>query len=75
MGDEPDARVRALLSELCVRYGYCLSPDAQNTLLAEPPHEPDAFIDAVLPAEGRDPMLGRDFRLRGSWRVTGLKNG
>ena len=57
MGDEPDARITALLSELCVRYGYCLSPDAQNTLLAKPPPEPDAFIDAVLRAEGRDPML------------------
>jgi len=57
MGDEPDARVSALLAELCVKYGYCLPPHAQEALLAEPPEEADAFVDAVLRAEGRNPIL------------------
>ena len=59
-----DPRVGALLSELCVRYGYCLPPDAQNELLAEPPRDEGSFIEAVLRAEGRDPMLVDTSELR-----------
>jgi len=57
MGSEPDRRITALLSELCVTYGYCLPPDDQEALLTDPPLEADAFIDAVLRAEGRAPIL------------------
>jgi hypothetical protein len=33
--------------------GYCLDPDDQRAILSEPPGDPEAFIDAVLVAEGR----------------------
>jgi hypothetical protein len=54
---KPQSRVEALLDELCVRYGHCLPPDKQAILLAEPSQHPDAFVDAVLLAEGVDPGL------------------
>jgi hypothetical protein len=37
--------------------GYCLSPDDQDAILANPPADPEAFVDAVLVAEGRNPDL------------------
>jgi hypothetical protein len=46
-----------LLDELCVRYGYCLPPDEQVALAKQPPLDADAFVDAVLVAEGLDPGL------------------
>jgi len=45
----------ALLDELCVRYGYCLSTRNRDLILADPPADPSAFIDAVLVAEGLNP--------------------
>ena len=64
MRSESESRVTALLSELCVTHGYCLPPDAQQALQAAPPLEPDAFIEAVLRAEGRDPLLLDTHELR-----------
>ena len=61
MGYKPVTRVDALLGELCVKYGYCLPPDDQAALIAEPPQDVDAFVDAVLLAEGHDnPSLCND---------------
>jgi hypothetical protein len=40
-----------------VTHGYCLAPDDQDTILQHLPANPDAFLDAVLLAEGRDPRL------------------
>ena len=54
---KPASRTEAALDELCVKYGYCLPPDKAAILLAAPPDDPDAFVDAVLVAEGLDPLL------------------
>lgn len=53
----PESCAEALLYELCVGYGYCLTDDVANALLADPPDDPDSFVDAVLVAEGLDPLL------------------
>jgi hypothetical protein len=63
MGSKPATRVEALLDDLCRNYGYCLPPNEQEALMADPPDELDAFVDAVLIAEGEDPALF-DRRLR-----------
>jgi hypothetical protein len=42
---------------VCARYGYCLPPDARAGLIADPPEDVDAFVDAVVVAEGLDPTL------------------
>lgn len=57
MGSKPATRLEALLDELCAGYGYCLPPDRKADLLAQPPQDVDAFVDAVLQAEGLDPSL------------------
>ncbi len=46
-----------LLDDLCVVYGYCLESDDRNRIIAAPPATVDAFTDAVIVAEGRDPVL------------------
>ena len=51
----PDSCVEALLIDLCVGRGYCLPPNKQDELLANVPEDADAFVDAVLVAEGLDP--------------------
>ena len=55
MGTLPTSRVEALLIDLCVVYGYCLPSEAQEELLANPPDNPETFVDAVVVAEGLDP--------------------
>jgi hypothetical protein len=47
----------AALSELCIQFGYCIPPEAADAMLANPPPDADAFVDAVLVAEERDPNL------------------
>jgi hypothetical protein len=49
------AEVETLLSDLCVRYGFCLPSDEHDRLLANPPQEVGAFVDAVFIAEGLNP--------------------
>jgi hypothetical protein len=54
--------MEAALIELCVTYGYCLPPDKEAALVAQPPADLEAFVDAVLSAdgaiaEGIDPRL------------------
>jgi hypothetical protein len=49
------SQVAALLYDLCVDYGFCLPPQENERLKAEPPTEVDAFTDAVFVAEGMDP--------------------
>jgi hypothetical protein len=53
----PKVDIGHLLGELCTRLGYCLPPDEQGRLIADPPRDVDRFTDAVLRAEGRDPSL------------------
>jgi hypothetical protein len=43
--------VDRLLDDLCVRLGYCLAPETQQRILADPPRTVDAFMDAVIEAE------------------------
>ena len=47
----------AALSELCIDLGYCISPAAQEAILEEPPHDAEAFVNAVVVAEGLNPEL------------------
>lgn len=49
--------VAPLLDELCVDLGFCLPLQEYVRLQAAPPHDTDAFTDAVLKAEGLDPLL------------------
>ncbi len=53
MGHRPDSRRAALLQELCGRYGYCnqLTADALTDARSA-----DEVVDAVLIAEGLDPV-------------------
>ncbi|WP_182380136.1 hypothetical protein [Nocardioides sp. WS12] len=46
-----------LLNDLCVRLGYCLPPEDQQEIVNNPPPSVDAFTDAVIVAEGFDPVL------------------
>ena len=56
------------LDELCVRYGYCLPPDDYRRLIEDPPQDPEAFVDAVLVAEGLNPVVTETRVLRDSTR-------
>ena len=38
-------------------YGFCLPPDARHELIDNPPDDLDAFVDAIIVAEGFDPAL------------------
>ena len=53
------SRAELALSELCSRLGYCdcLYPPAKDAILLNPPPDAEAFVDAVLIAEGRDPNI------------------
>lgn len=46
-----------LLNDLCVQLGYCLPPEEQREIVANPPTSVDALTDAVIVAEGLDPVL------------------
>jgi len=58
-----------LLHELCVDLGFCLPPDDQLRLLEAPPDDVDEFTDAVMVAEGLEPIYGADLRLAVRARV------
>lgn len=49
---KPESRAEAALWELCATYGYCIGGEQADALIADPPDDPDAFLDAVLRAEG-----------------------
>lgn len=46
-----------LLDDLCTRLGYCLPPEARQRIVNDPPASVDGFTDAVIIAEGLDPVL------------------
>jgi hypothetical protein len=58
------SRAEGALGELCTKLGYCLPPDDQEAILSNPPTDADAFVNAVLIAEGRDPNLMTKQELR-----------
>lgn len=49
--------VAKLLNDLCIQLGYCLPPDDRQRIVSNPPASVDAFTDAVVKAEGFDPLL------------------
>lgn len=49
---KPKSLVEAALDELCVTYGYCISREQRDAIIADLPDEADAFLDAVLRADG-----------------------
>ena len=50
-----ERQVEFLLEELCVTYGCCVPPDAWESLVVEPPPDPEGFALAVFRAEGVEP--------------------
>jgi hypothetical protein len=48
---EPN-EVHALLSKLCIRFGFCLPPTEAEKLATSPPGNVEEFIGAVFAAEG-----------------------
>ncbi len=50
-----DHEVQALAVKLCVEFGFCLPPEAQERLAKEPPADADEFTVQVFLAEGLDP--------------------
>ncbi|MDE0855968.1 MAG: hypothetical protein OSA97_16260 [Nevskia sp.] len=58
-----ESDVQWLLDELCLRLGYCLQPAQQAMLRNNPPLSANAFVDAVLVAEGLQPeLVGKERR-------------
>ena len=51
-----EAILEALLDQLCVVFGFCLPPNAKAALRTSPPEGVHAFTDAVITAEGMDPV-------------------
>lgn len=49
-----ESQAELALTELCSKLGYCIPPDGRDAILRDPPPDAEAFVDAVLVAEGRD---------------------
>jgi hypothetical protein len=49
-----------LLSVLCIKLGFCLSPRLNSRLAKNPPPSAERFASAVYRAEGLDPILRSD---------------
>lgn len=69
VGTRPESCAEAALYVLCVDLGYCIPPDAAETILDAQPGDAEAFVDAVLSAE-----LLADGTPRGSFDVLLLKS-
>jgi len=54
---KPETRVEGLLWDICARYGFCLPPEESEALISAPPPDVASFVDAILVAEGIDPMF------------------
>lgn len=52
-----EIQTRRVLDTLCVKYGFCISPEKQDGLVVDPPDSVPAFTHAVISAEGLDPQL------------------
>jgi hypothetical protein len=48
-----ESRAELALDELCSKLGYCIPPDERDAILRDPPPDAEAFVNAVLVAEGR----------------------
>jgi hypothetical protein len=65
LNEPPSARlthdeVIQLLGDLCIRLGFCLPPDEQQSLANTPPANIDQFTQAVFVAEGLGPVTSGD---------------
>ena len=49
-----------LLSTLCIKLGFCLSPKMNSRLAKNPPPSAERFANAVYSIEGLDPSLQSD---------------
>ncbi|RZK23137.1 MAG: hypothetical protein EOO56_06095 [Hymenobacter sp.] len=49
-----------LLSTLCIKLGFCLSPKMNSRLAKNPPPSADKFANAAYSIEGLDPSLRSD---------------
>lgn len=49
------SEVESLLSELCVKLGFCLPPEARARIAANPPPNVTELTNTVFAAEGLDP--------------------
>ncbi len=49
------SELESLLDDLCIGYGFCLPSEEHDKLLANPPQDVIAFVDAVFIAEGLNP--------------------
>ncbi len=49
-----------LLSTLCIKLGFCLSPKMNSRLAKNPPPSAERFASAVYSSEGLDPSLRSD---------------
>jgi hypothetical protein len=58
MKNTPAMDIQYLLDELCIDLGDCLSSDEQARLRDSPPASIDEFTDALILAEGLDPVYG-----------------
>ncbi len=50
-----ERRTRLLLSDLCVKLGFCLPPNDIERLVSSPPEDAVTFTDSVFVAEGLRP--------------------
>ncbi len=48
-------QTEALLNELCITLGYCLTPSDYDAVVANPPTHPQAFAELVMRLDGVDP--------------------
>ena len=63
VGCKAASEIEAVLIDLCVQYGYCLSSKKRETIVTHPPTDAESFVDEVLRAEGvSDDSLSRDDR-------------
>lgn len=51
--------IDTLLSEFCGKEGYCIPPKAEEHIYDNPPKTPEAFVKAVVNAEG----FGKDRKI------------
>src|SRR5687767_13074409 len=58
------ASVDLLLDRLCIKFGFCLPPEARLQLRNDPPLDVATFTDAVFVAEGLDPSSADRQRYR-----------
>jgi hypothetical protein len=43
----PESRLELTLTELCSKLGYCNPPDEREAILADPPPDAKALLDAM----------------------------